>query len=108
MVLRLKISRRGAGHLGGPSGTPTFSSEVEKGGRDVEPEGGEITLLLQQIRNGDRGAESRLIPLVYHELRRLASGYMRPERSAQSLQTTSLVAETRSRVTTRQAVTGHH
>ena len=38
MVLRLKISRRGAGHLGGPSGTPTFSSEVEKGGRDVEPE----------------------------------------------------------------------
>ncbi len=65
----------------------------------MEPELGEITLLLQQIRNGDRGAESRLIPLLYHELRRLASRYVRHERSGHSLQTTALVDEAYLRLT---------
>jgi hypothetical protein len=34
-----------------------------------------------------------LAPLVYHELRRLAAGYMRRERPGQTLQATALVHE---------------
>jgi RNA polymerase sigma-70 factor, ECF subfamily len=59
----------------------------------VEPQPGEITQLLQQINGGDPAAQSRLIPLVYRELRRLAAQYMRMERSGHTLQTTALVHE---------------
>lgn len=56
-------------------------------------EPGEITALLVDWRSGNRSALDRLIPLVYDELRRLASGYMRGERSNHLLQTTALVHE---------------
>src|SRR5271155_5253184 len=42
---------------------------------------------------GDRAALDRLTPIVYDELRRLASRYMRGERTGHSLQTTALVNE---------------
>ncbi len=54
---------------------------------------GEITLLLVKVRNGDREAESALVPLVYDELRRLARRYMRHERPDHTLQSTALVHE---------------
>ena len=55
--------------------------------------GGEITQLLNQLRNGNREAESRLIERVYDELRRLAANYMRRERPDHTLQPTALVHE---------------
>jgi RNA polymerase sigma-70 factor, ECF subfamily len=53
----------------------------------------EITALLADWRNGNQAALDKLVPLVYEELRRLASGYMRRERSEHTLQTTALVHE---------------
>lgn len=52
-----------------------------------------ITLLLAQLRQGDKDAEARLIPLVYNELHRLARHYMRGERQGHTLQTSALVNE---------------
>jgi RNA polymerase sigma factor (TIGR02999 family) len=54
---------------------------------------GETTRLLAEWRAGDSGAFERLWPIVYEELRRLASGYMRAERPDHLLQTTALVHE---------------
>jgi RNA polymerase sigma factor (TIGR02999 family) len=54
---------------------------------------GETTRLLAQWREGDQAALDRLLPIVYEELRRLASSYMRGERSDHLLQTTALVHE---------------
>lgn len=54
---------------------------------------GEVTLLLAQLRAGQREAEEKLIPLVYDELRRLASHYLRGERPDHTLQPTALVHE---------------
>ena len=58
-----------------------------------EPVGGEATRLLAKWRAGDQGAFDRLLPIVYQELRRLASHYMRGERPDHLLQTTALVHE---------------
>ena len=54
---------------------------------------GEITGLLAQWGHGDQAALDRLIPLVYDELRRIASACMRDERPNHLLQTTALVNE---------------
>jgi RNA polymerase sigma-70 factor, ECF subfamily len=54
---------------------------------------GELTVLLSQWRAGNQGAFDRLLPIVYEELRRLASSYMRAERPDHLLQTTALVHE---------------
>ncbi len=54
---------------------------------------GETTRLLSQWRAGDPAAFERLWPIVYEELRRLASRYMRSERPDHLLQTTALVHE---------------
>lgn len=53
----------------------------------------EVTALLGQLADGDGAAASRLIPIVYDELRRLAGGYMRRERREHTLQPTALVHE---------------
>ena len=52
-----------------------------------------VTDLLDDWSNGDPEALNRLMPLVYDELRRLASRYLRHERPGHSLQTTALVHE---------------
>jgi RNA polymerase sigma factor (TIGR02999 family) len=52
-----------------------------------------ITELLLAWNNGDEQALDRLVPLVHDQLRRLAHGYMRKERSGHPLQTTALVNE---------------
>ena len=60
----------------------------------TEPIDGEITRVLADVRGKDRKtALSRLFPLVYRDLRRLAQAQMRNERSDHTLQTTALVHE---------------
>lgn len=54
---------------------------------------GEITRLLNEVTNGDRAAEAKLVPLVYQELHRRAAYYMRRERANHTLQPTVLVHE---------------
>jgi RNA polymerase sigma-70 factor, ECF subfamily len=66
---------------------------------------GEITGLLGAFRNGEPEAEARLMELTYHELRKIAAGHMRRERSARSLQTTDLVHEAYLRLVDQAAAT---
>lgn len=49
--------------------------------------------MLAELNSGRKDALDRLIPLVYHELRRLAGHYMQDERSGHTLQPTGLVHE---------------
>jgi RNA polymerase sigma factor (TIGR02999 family) len=53
----------------------------------------DITGWLARWHDGDETALEKLVPLVYQELHRLASRYMRGERSGHLLQTTALVNE---------------
>lgn len=53
----------------------------------------EITRLLLEMNNGGEGVESRLAPMIYNELHRLAACYMRHERAGHTLQATALVHE---------------
>jgi len=53
----------------------------------------DVTQILQEVRDGDRDAPARLMPLVYDELRRLADHYLRQERPDHTLQPTALVHE---------------
>jgi RNA polymerase sigma-70 factor, ECF subfamily len=52
-----------------------------------------ITQLLAAWSAGDRAALDALIPIVYDELRRQASRYLRRERPGHTLQTTALINE---------------
>ena len=54
---------------------------------------GEVTRLLSEVRGGRQEAMEQLLPLVYEELRRLAGGYFRHERTDHTLQPTALVHE---------------
>jgi RNA polymerase sigma-70 factor (ECF subfamily) len=65
---------------------------------------GEVTRLLQEVSNGREGAEARLMAVVYAELKRLASSYMRKEAKDHSLQATALVHEAYLRLTRMQNV----
>jgi RNA polymerase sigma-70 factor (ECF subfamily) len=53
----------------------------------------DVTRLLQQWRGGNRQALDELTPIVYNELRRLASYCLQRERSGHTLQATALVHE---------------
>jgi RNA polymerase sigma-70 factor, ECF subfamily len=53
----------------------------------------EVTRLLAAWNDGDRAARDALLPLVYDELRRLASYYMRNQPADHTLQTTALIHE---------------
>ena len=54
---------------------------------------GEITQLLEDVRQGKRDSQQKLLELVYDELHRLASAYMRRERKDHTLQSSALVNE---------------
>jgi RNA polymerase sigma-70 factor (ECF subfamily) len=56
-------------------------------------DGGEVTQLLKAMNDGDLAAADRLLPLVYAELHRLATSYMRRERQDHTLQPTALINE---------------
>jgi RNA polymerase sigma factor (TIGR02999 family) len=52
-----------------------------------------ITVLLSRVNGGDREAFDHLVPLVYHELHRIAEGYLRRESQHHTLQPTALIHE---------------
>ena len=52
-----------------------------------------VTQLLLAWKGGDKDALDKLIPIVYDELRRQASRYLRRERAGHTLQTTALIHE---------------
>ena len=58
-----------------------------------KPQSSQVTALLSALRSGDAGAREELVTLVYPELRRVASHYMRQERPGHTLRTTGLVNE---------------
>ena len=53
----------------------------------------EVTVLLNRLGDGDQNAAAQLVPLVYEELRRMASNCLRHERPGHTLQATALVHE---------------
>ncbi|HSE39281.1 MAG TPA: sigma-70 family RNA polymerase sigma factor [Acidobacteriota bacterium] len=53
----------------------------------------DVTMLLQEWRNGSQAALDQLMPLVYRELHRLASIYLNRERAGHTLQPTALIHE---------------
>jgi RNA polymerase sigma-70 factor, ECF subfamily len=53
----------------------------------------QITSLLVNWQGGDKDALDRLLPLVYHELRKLAASYLKTERRDHTLQPTALIHE---------------
>jgi len=53
----------------------------------------DVAALLRAVGNGDAAAGERLFPVVYNELHRIASAYMRQERPEHTLQATALVHE---------------
>jgi len=61
--------------------------------------------LLTAAERGGPGAVDRLVPLVYAELRELASAYLRRERPDHTLQTTALVHEAYLRLTDQHSTT---
>ncbi|HUE04004.1 MAG TPA: sigma-70 family RNA polymerase sigma factor [Bryobacteraceae bacterium] len=59
---------------------------------ELEPSA-DLSALLRAWGEGDQRALQKLTPIVYDELHRLASRYMKRERAGHSLQTTALVHE---------------
>jgi len=59
----------------------------------VEKTAGQVTLLLNELKLGNKAALGRLIPLVYQELRSLAAHCLRAERIGHTLQPTALIHE---------------
>ena len=53
----------------------------------------DITQILSQIESGDSSAADQLLPLIYDELRKLASAKLLGEKPGQTLQATALVHE---------------
>jgi RNA polymerase sigma factor (TIGR02999 family) len=53
----------------------------------------DVTRILSAIEQGDPSAAAKLLPLVYEELRKLATARMSAESSDQTLQATALVHE---------------
>ncbi len=53
----------------------------------------EVTVLIEKLQQGDARAADELLPLVYDELRKLASSRMAREAAGQTLQPTALVHE---------------
>ena len=70
----------------------------------TEAQAHDVTQLLIDWSNGDQTALDRLVPIVEHELRRLAHNYMRRERAGHTLQTTALVNEAFVRIVNRKSV----
>jgi len=59
----------------------------------------QVTHILERAEQGDSKAAEELLPLVYHELRKLAAAKMAHERPGQTLQATALVHEAWLRLT---------
>ncbi|PYI88989.1 MAG: RNA polymerase subunit sigma-24 [Verrucomicrobia bacterium] len=59
----------------------------------------DVTHILQAVERGEENSATRLLPLVYEELRKLAAGKMAYESDTQTLQPTALVHEAWLRLT---------
>ncbi len=59
----------------------------------MQPSSVNVTMLLKQISSGNQNAVAELVPLLYDELRRMASRYLQRERPGHTLQATALVHE---------------
>jgi RNA polymerase sigma-70 factor (ECF subfamily) len=59
----------------------------------MDPASQDVTLLLIELTKGNKKAASKLIPLVYDELHKLARRHMLRERTDHTLQATALVNE---------------
>ena len=68
--------------------TPEGSDAVVEKRADAD-----VTELLFAWRQGERDALDRLMPLVYHELRSVAAGYLRRERPDHTLEPTAVLHE---------------
>jgi RNA polymerase sigma factor (TIGR02999 family) len=64
----------------------------------------EVTTVLEEIRAGNPDALNKLARLVYDELRRIAAGLMRQERTDHTLQPTALVNEAMLRLLSREGL----
>lgn len=53
----------------------------------------EVTRLLLELNSGKKEAFEQLAPLIYHELRQIASRYLKRESGKKTIQTTDLVHE---------------
>lgn len=71
------------------------------------PQTHEITALLQAWGNGDSEALARLIPLVDHELKKIAHAYICKERPGHILQTTALMDEALIRLMEAEKISWH-
>ena len=95
----IALNRSGPGQTRPPS--PIIEARMDLPVQPADP--GEVTVLLRQISDGDAHAIERLIPLVLHELRRLAKLQLRNERPDHTLQPTALVNEAYIRLVSDQA-----
>ena len=59
----------------------------------MEPVAPDVTSLLKKLADGNQEAATKLIPVIYQELHRLAVGHLRHERPDHTLQPTALVHE---------------
>jgi RNA polymerase sigma-70 factor (ECF subfamily) len=59
----------------------------------MPPSTGEITRLLADLQKGNQEAASRLMPIIYRDLRRLAAAQLGRERSGHTFQSSDLVQE---------------
>jgi RNA polymerase sigma factor (TIGR02999 family) len=59
----------------------------------MEELSGQVTRLLHQWGGGDEQALEKLVPIIYHDMRRLAHYHLRRERDGHTLQATALVHE---------------
>jgi RNA polymerase sigma factor (TIGR02999 family) len=59
----------------------------------MEGDPSRVTKLLQDWSHGDKQALNELMPVVYQELKKLASSYLRSERPDHTLQPTALIHE---------------
>jgi RNA polymerase sigma factor (TIGR02999 family) len=73
-----------------PASNGDFVAELDP---QQTPARATVTRLLVEATAGDRTALDRLMPLVYDELRRIASRRLAGERAGHTLQTTALVNE---------------
>ena len=60
---------------------------------ETAPGMNEVTRILSESEPGDPVAAEKLLPLVYHELRRLAAARLANERADHTLDATALVHE---------------
>jgi RNA polymerase sigma factor (TIGR02999 family) len=69
----------------------SFNATPKKSSMPYSPD--QITVLLNQMGDGDRNPVEVLYPLIYEHLKEVARGQLRGERRGHTLQTTALVNE---------------